>query len=197
MLKMKAGGCMETTFTFQKINKIGHILTEFMNSNPDLTTSKFGKELQVTQSMVSKWRTDKANFRFEDIPRLFKSIQGYNREARFKIQVLNKFTNGFIPNLPDSRFVDGNPSAVAVRAVSEMEQAINAISESLDELGNPDAPNHLESIEDPEMAWKQANDVLRFTLLFLAVLDENFHFGWEQQSNEREKELAQHHYQLM
>lgn len=193
---MKAGESMESLFAFQKMDKIGHILTEFMNSN-DLTTTQLGKELDVTQSMVSKWRTDKANFQFEDIPRLFKSIQGYNREARFKIQVLNKFTNGFIPSLPDSRFVDGNPSAIAVRAVSEMEQAINAVSESMDELGNPDAPNHLETIRDPEMAWKQVNDVLRFSLLFLAVVDEEFHLGWEQQTNAREKELLEHHYQLM
>jgi transcriptional regulator with XRE-family HTH domain len=190
---MKEDGVMQNVFDLQPKAMIGHKLTDFMNANPELSTTELGHFLGVTQSMVSKLRHDKSPLHFDDLANLFKSTEGLLGADEFKISVLNKFTNGFIPPLPNYYYVSTNLAALSNRVITEMGQSMDALKEALDDFSDPSSPNNIKNISDPEQAFAQCYDVLYYLLLLMAIIANTYGLSWIDEGRKRVKEIAQHH----
>lgn len=190
---MKEDGVMQNVFDLQPKALVGHKLTDFMNANPELSTTELGHFLGVTQSMVSKLRHDKSPLHFDDLANLFKSTEGLLGADEFKISVLNKFTNGFIPPLPNYENVSTNLTALSTRVMAEMKQSMDALNKAIDDFSDPSSPNTLKNIDDPEQAFNQLYDVVRYALPLMAIITNAYKLSWTDEANRREREIAKNH----
>lgn len=184
---------MDQVFDLQQKVLIGHKLREFMKINPELKTTDLGRYLGVTQSMVSKLRHDKATFHFDDLPNLLKSTEGLMGSDEFKIAILNEFTGGFIPPLPNYQNVSTNLTALSTRVMAEMRQSTQALTAALDDFSDPSSPNNLKNIDDPEQAFNQLYDVVRYALSLMAIITNAYQLSWTDEANRREREIAKNH----
>lgn len=186
---MKEDGDMQQVLNLGQKEFIGHNLINFMNRN-QVNTTELGHALGFTQSMISKIRTDKAPVHFDDLPKLFEATEGFIGEDEFKISILNQFTNGFIPPLPNYYFVSTELTSLATRVMAEMRQSMNALNDALDDFSDPSSPQSLKNIRDPEQAFKQLYDVLRYTLPLMAFITNAYQLSWIDEAKDREKEIA-------
>ncbi|MCT2882635.1 hypothetical protein [Lentilactobacillus buchneri] len=188
---------MDEAIYFAPRAKIGHILTEFMKKNPTLTTTELGREMGFTQSMISKIRTDKAPLRFDDLGNMYKATEGLVGNDDLMITTLNIFTNGFVPPLPNYDNLTPNPVVLANRVIEEMNQSTEALKQALDDFSDPTSPNNLDEIEDPEKAFKQTYDVIRYGLALMSVIAGYYKLSWTQEAKTREKEIERSHEHLI
>jgi transcriptional regulator with XRE-family HTH domain len=190
---MKGEEFMDEVLGLQQKAMIGHKLVNFMNANPKFSTTDLAHFLGITQSMVSKIRHDKASIHFDDLASLFQSSEGLMGSDEFKIAILNIFTSGFIPPLPNYRNVSTDLTALSDRVMAEMQQSMGALNKALDDFQDPSSANDLKNICDPEQAFKQLYDVVRYALPLMAIITNRYQLSWTDEANEREKEIDQHY----
>ncbi len=190
---MKEVENLDQVIDFHSKDLIGHILVPFMKSNPELNTTELAHTLGVTQSLISKIRTNKATFHFDDLPNLFNSVEGCVGVDEFKIEMLHQFTNGFVPPLPDYQNVSTDLTSLSSRVMEEMQQSIAALHDALDEFSDPSSSTTLDNIQDPEQAFKQLYDVVRYALALMAIITNNYQLGWTDVAQQREAEIKQSH----
>lgn len=190
---MKEDGVMQNVFGLQSKAMVGHKLTDFMNANPELSTTELGHFLGVTQSMISKIRHNKATLHFDDLQKLFESTEGLMSADEFKITVLNIFTSGFIPPLPNYYYVSTNLAALSNRVIAEMGQSVDALKEALDDFSDPSSPKNIKTIDDPEQAFAQCYDVLYYLLPLMSIVANTYGLSWTDEANKRAKQIAKNH----
>lgn len=176
---------------------IGAELSEFMSINPDLSVGELAKSLGVTQSLISKWKSNVAPIQLRYVEPLFTRTTGYTGAAKLVVSIVNEMSFGLIPKLPQPQFVDYNLNALAQRSRDEINGYINALSNVTDEYQNPDAPNHVESLKDVEAVEKQVVDLLRSALTLFIQTADRFHLDPAEISRERQHELLMAHEQVM
>lgn len=176
---------------------IGAELDAFMKNNPDLRAKELADDLNITQSMLSKWRSNTAPIQLMYIEPLLTVTEGYDGADELKIAILNKMSFGLIPPLPDKRFVDFNLNALANRTRVEMDDVILALKNADDDFQNPDAPNHEESLKDVRTLGFQCYDLIRYLITLVVTTDDKFHLSTIESFQERQQQAVKTHEQVM
>ncbi|GAX05408.1 hypothetical protein IWT25_00712 [Secundilactobacillus pentosiphilus] len=176
---------------------IGPELDRFMISNPDLRAGSLAKELNITQSMLSKWRSNTSPIQLQYIEPLLTITEGYDDSDELKIAILNKMSFGLVPPMPNKKFVDFNLNALSDRTLAEIDGVIEALKNVRDEFQNPDAPNHQESLKDVRSLGFQCYDLIRYLITLVVATDDKFHLSTVESFQERQQASIQAHERIM
>ena len=172
---------------------IGTELDAFMKSNPDLRAGSLATELNITQSMLSKWRSNTSPIQLQYIEPLLTVTEGYDGSDELKIAILNKMSFGLIPPLPNKKFVDFNLNALSNRTMAEIDGVIESLKNVRDEFQNPDAPNDQESLTDVRSLGYQCYDLIRYLITLVITTDDRFHLSTIESFQERQQEAIKAH----
>lgn len=172
---------------------IGEDLDAFMRNNPDLKAVSLAKELNITQSMLSKWRSNVSPIQLQYIEPLLTVTEGYDGSDELKISILNKMSFGLIPPLPNRKFVDFNLNALSNRTMAEIDGVIEALKNARDEFQDPDAPNHEESLADVRSLGFQCYDLIRYLITLVVTTDDKFRLSTIESFQERQEAAIKAH----
>jgi len=161
-----------------------------------MSTVGLAHKMYLSQPLISKWRTGKAKLQFEQIETLIEALP--KQSGYLLIDILHQISGGLIPATVDSKCMFLTASSMDNRVVQEAQQAIKAITDSLDEFGSP--ISMVKDLHDPEEAFNQLYDLLKYGQMLLIII--GTYLGWdtpEIQSRclQREAYLKRHKYQIV
>jgi len=161
-----------------------------------MSTVTLAKKMDYSQPLISKLRTGKAKLQFEQIEPLLEALP--KQSGYLLIDILHQVSGGLIPSTVDSKYIFLNASSMDNRVIEEAQQAIKAITDSLDEFGSP--VSVVKDLHDPEEAFNQMFDLIKYGLMLEIVIGD--YLGWDTadiqaRCLQREAYLKRHKYQIV
>ncbi len=176
MKGIKSGG----RYVVRRKYRSPHTLREAMQ-NEGITTVLGAKIIHVSQPSMSRMAAGKQDMQLEDAIRLAEQMDS----PMLAMDLANKTVRVTVPVINGDGVIK-EPLAMAIRAVPEMKEAIEAVNDSLDELTTPTAKVHDSS--DPRNAVNQLLDVALYANNTVAFMCEEYDWSMQELLENREKE---------
>lgn len=146
-----------------------------------MTSTQLGNEMGYTQSNISKMSHGKTELRFDSV----QSILGTMPDNQFlAMDIANRLIGVSVPIINGNKVMKES-LAMAIKAMPELHQSIEAIKESLDELTIPIDELTDKDLIDPMKAINESWDVVLYLTNFIAFVSEEHHLSMQQSLNER------------
>jgi predicted transcriptional regulator len=132
-----------------------------------MTTVQMAKIIHVSQPTASRFKNGKMPMQFEDAARLVEKV----RSPFLAIDLANKTIQVSAPVINGDEIVK-EPLAMAIRSVAEMNEAIDAVNNAIDELTTP--VKKVKDNHDPMNAIDQLLDVMLYATNSVAFIAQEY-----------------------
>lgn len=153
-------------YIIRRTYKNPHTLDEVMRQEK-MTTVQMAKIVHVSQPTASRFKTGKMPMQFEDAARLVEKM----KSPFLAIDLANKTIQVSAPVINGDDIVK-EPLAMAIRSVAEMNEAIETVNSSLDELTTP--VGKVKDNHDPMNAIDQLLDVMLYATNSVAFISQEY-----------------------
>lgn len=147
-----------------------------------LTNADLGKRVGYDGSMISKIRQGKANLRATNVKTMLAAMPEQNQFLALEIG--SKLVGITAPVIDGSRILK-EPLAMAIKAMPELSEALEAIQNTLDELTIPDEDLQPKDFDDPHKAVGEAYDAVLYLMNLIAWLCKKYHFEMQAEFDKR------------
>lgn len=153
-------------YVIRRTYKNPHTLDEVMQQEK-MTTVQMAKIIHVSQPTASRFKNGKMPMQFEDAARLVEKV----RSPFLAIDLANKTIQVSAPVINGDEIVK-EPLAMAIRSVAEMNEAIDAVNNAIDELTTP--VKKVKDNHDPMNAIDQLLDVMLYATNSVAFIAQEY-----------------------
>lgn len=146
-----------------------------------MSSTRLGDEMGYSQSNISKMSHGKTELQFDSV----KSMLDKMPDNQFlAMDIANRLIGVSVPIINGNKVMKES-LAMAIKAMPELNQSIDAIKESLDELTIPVDELTEKDLIDPMKAINESWDVVLYLTNFIAFVSEEHHLSMQQSLNER------------
>lgn len=128
-----------------------------------LTMTQLGNILHYNQSTISRFANGKQNVPYEALQQLLETVP----DPFLAMDISNKLIGVTVPVINGSHVIK-EPLAMAIKAVKEAKEAVEAIIESEDEYTTPSDYWTREQHADPEQSINESLDAILFLQNYVA-----------------------------
>lgn len=147
-----------------------------------VTATQVGRDSGYSQPAISKYRTGAAKIPLESVPSLMRAFPEQGEEIL--LDVAHQFSE-FLPPVMNGSAISENPLSRVVMLVPQLQQAVTAVNNSLDELSGP--ADSIHGADDPEEAVLQILDASFYGYNAAIAICHTFGFSMQDLANQREK----------
>lgn len=145
------------------------------------TTIRLGKEMNFSQSYISKLAHGKVPIQFDEIENLLNKLPDH--QELLALEIANQITGGITPPVADGQAIKHDVEAMGRRSVRELSQAIDALAKAEDEFET--SASLVRNVDDPKEAVFQGLDATFILTNACVLIAEEYGLNYQNLAKER------------